>query len=228
MTPAGGWLRSFLIEPADPVPDVATGGRRRIIAVVGTLIVGTILLGLLLRVRPGNALFYPLALLQAVLWVGGGLCSGPIRLVQPPADRRPAALAGLFTGLALGGVFIVGAMIVRSVPVLRDAVTHVLQYAGGAALAAATLVAVANGVAEEIFFRGAVFAAATGHLPVLVSTLVYTATTVATGNLILVLAALAVGLVLGLQRRATGGVLAPTITHVTWSLLMLLVLPLFF
>jgi membrane protease YdiL (CAAX protease family) len=51
---------------------------------------------------------------------------------------------------------------------------------------------------------------------------------VATGNLILVFAAIAVGLVLGLQRRATGGVLAPTITHVTWSLLMLLVLPLFF
>jgi hypothetical protein len=104
MTPAGGWLRSFLIEPADPVPDIATGGRRRIIAVVGTLIAGTILLGLLLRVRPGNALFYPLALLQAVLWVVGGLCSGPIRLVQPPADRRSAALAGLFTGVALGGV----------------------------------------------------------------------------------------------------------------------------
>ena len=88
--------------------------------------------------------------------------------------------------------------------------------------------AVANGVAEEIFFRGAVFAAATRHLPVVVSTLVYTATTVATGNLILVFAAIAVGLVLGLQRRATGGVLTPTITHVTWSLLMLLVLPLFF
>jgi membrane protease YdiL (CAAX protease family) len=90
------------------------------------------------------------------------------------------------------------------------------------------LVAVANGVAEEIFFRGAVFAAATRHLPVVVSTLVYTATTVATGNLILVFATIAVGLVLGLQRRATGDVLAPTITHVTWSLLMLLVLPLFF
>jgi hypothetical protein len=28
-----------------------------------------------------------------------------------------------------------------------------------------------------------------------------------------------------LERRATGGVLAPMLTHVTWSLLMLLVLP---
>jgi membrane protease YdiL (CAAX protease family) len=228
MTRVGGWLRSFLIEPADPVADVASGRRRRVIAVVATLIAGTILLGLLLRVRPGNALFYPLALLQAALWTVGGLCSGPIRLFRPPANRRPAALAGLFTGLALGAVFIVGAMIVRGVPVLHDAVTDVLQYAGGAAVTAATLVAVANGVAEEIFFRGAVFAAATRHLPVVVSTLVYTATTVATGNLILVFAAIAVGLVLGLQRRATGDVLAPTITHVTWSLLMLLVLPLFF
>jgi hypothetical protein len=31
--------------------------------------------------------------------------------------------------------------------------------------------------------------------------------------------------VLGLQRRASGGILAPVITHVTWSTLMLFTLP---
>jgi uncharacterized protein len=44
----------------------------------------------------------------------------------------------------------------------------------------------------------------------------------------LAFAAILVGLVCGLQRRASGGVLAPIITHVTWSLSMLLVLPLLF
>ena len=41
----------------------------------------------------------------------------------------------------------------------------------------------------------------------------------------LVFAAFTLGLVLALQRRASGGILAPIITHVTWSLLMLFLLP---
>jgi membrane protease YdiL (CAAX protease family) len=48
---------------------------------------------------------------------------------------------------------------------------------------------------------------------------------VATGNPRLVFAAATLGLVLGLQRRASGGVLAPILTHITWSTLMLFVLP---
>jgi uncharacterized protein len=41
----------------------------------------------------------------------------------------------------------------------------------------------------------------------------------------LVFAALTLGLVLGLQRRASGGILAPILTHVTWSTTMLYALP---
>ncbi len=82
-----------------------------------------------------------------------------------------------------------------------------------------------NGVAEELFFRGALFAAIGRHRPVFWSTAIYTLTTVATGNVMLVFSALCLGLVVGLQRRVTGGVLAPIITHVTWSLGMLLILP---
>ena len=36
------------------------------------------------------------------------------------------------------------------------------------------------------------------------------------------------GLIVGLQRRATGGILAPIITHLTWSVSMLYLLPLIF
>jgi membrane protease YdiL (CAAX protease family) len=41
----------------------------------------------------------------------------------------------------------------------------------------------------------------------------------------LVFAALTLGVVFGLQRRASGGILAPMITHVTWSMIMLFALP---
>ncbi len=47
----------------------------------------------------------------------------------------------------------------------------------------------------------------------------------ATGNPMLVFAAVLLGLLLGLQRRASGGILGPILTHCTWSLTMLLVLP---
>ena len=49
--------------------------------------------------------------------------------------------------------------------------------------------------------------------------------TVATLNVALVTAAAVMGTVFALERLATRGVLAPMLTHVTWSTLMLLALP---
>ena len=43
-----------------------------------------------------------------------------------------------------------------------------------------------------------------------------------------VLAAVLLGLIVGLQRRASGGILAPILTHCTWSLAMLFALPAIF
>jgi hypothetical protein len=40
-----------------------------------------------------------------------------------------------------------------------------------------------------------------------------------------VFAATVLGVLVGLQRRVSGGVLAPMLTHITWSLGMLLILP---
>ncbi len=59
----------------------------------------------------------------------------------------------------------------------------------------------------------------------LISTVIYAAATLATGNPMLVFAALTLGVVLALQRRASGGILGPIITHVTWSMMMLFLLP---
>ena len=50
---------------------------------------------------------------------------------------------------------------------------------------------------------------------------VYGLATTATRNPALVLASLFMGMLFGLQRRASGGIQAPMLTHLTWSALML-------
>jgi CAAX protease family protein len=57
------------------------------------------------------------------------------------------------------------------------------------------------------------------------STAAYALATTATRNPALVLASAAVGTLFALQPRATGGIQAPLLTHLTWSALMLRYLP---
>ena len=83
----------------------------------------------------------------------------------------------------------------------------------------------ANGVAEEVFFRGSVYAAAGAARPVLASTVVYGLATTTTRNPALVLASVPMGLLFAQQRRITGGIQASMLTHVVWSTLMLRHLP---
>ena len=64
--------------------------------------------------------------------------------------------------------------------------------------------------------------------PVAASTGVYMLTTCATRNPALVVAAGVMGTVFAAQRRASGGLLAPMLTHVTWSALMVRFLPALF
>jgi membrane protease YdiL (CAAX protease family) len=200
--------------------------RRRI--VVGAVpVLGAVLLAACFAVRAGDPVFYLLTTAVAVTWVAGGLLSGPLQLGYRPVRgrlRRPV-LAPVVIGLAAGAVFLAGALAVRQIPPLRDYVDRVLAHARYGSMVATTTVTVANGVAEEVFFRGALFAAIGRRYPVVLTTVGYTITTVATGNPMLVFGALTLGFLLALQRRATGGILAPILTHVTWSVLMLYLLP---
>jgi uncharacterized protein len=100
-----------------------------------------------------------------------------------------------------------------------------LQYAhqGSNGLVMATVLA--NGAAEEVFFRGALYAAVGADHPVALSTAGYMLATTATRNPALVLASGAMGSLFAWQRRASGGVQASTLTHLTWSALMLRFLP---
>ena len=72
---------------------------------------------------------------------------------------------------------------------------------------------------------GALFAALGVHKPVVKSTAVYALATTATRNPSLVLASAVMGALFGAQRRASGGIQAPMLTHLTWSTLMLRYLP---
>ncbi len=225
-----GVLRNSLVEPVprDHHQSDAEFRRRRIVAAI-TVVVGAIVLGYSLGLPPGDVRFYPATIALAAVWVIGSFLSGPLHLgyirdVDDGRLTRPI-LQPIGVGLVAVGVFALGALVVTQVPAIRDAISDVLDHALFASLPLVLAITVVNGVAEELFFRGALFAAIGRRHPVAISTMLYGLTTVATGNLMLVFAALVLGLLVGLQRRVTGGILAPTLTHVTWSSSMLFVLP---
>lgn len=230
LTMTYGWLRQFLSEtvPSESEVESSSLQRRRAVSLV-VIVLGTVALGGSLRVEPGNPWFYPAALAMSLIWTVGALASGPLhlgRIARQDQLRRPIA-SPIVIGLALAAVFVAGALVVRHIPILNGQVSSVLDFANRGSLVLVVLVTVTGGVAEELFFRGALYAAVPRHR-VLVTTLAYGLATLATGNVMLTFAAVILGVVVGLERRSSGGILAPALTHVTWSLSMLFVLPLVF
>ncbi len=224
------FLRAAFLErvPRDHRQSDADFRRRRIVAAI-TIVVGATLLGLSLRLAPGDNRFYVYTLALAACWVVGSLASGPIHLGRAQTRAgdhytRPVAQP-LVVGLAAVAVFAVGAVVIAQIGPMRDSVNDVLDHARFASLPVVAAITLVNGISEELFFRGALFAAIGRRYPVVISTLAYTLVTVAAGNAMLVAAAAALGTIVGLQRAVTGGVLAPIITHVTWSMSMLFLLP---
>lgn len=132
---------------------------------------------------------------------------------------------GLLRGGALLALFLLGAMAVAQVPVLAGPVQDLLDRARRGSFALVAVITAVNGIAEEYFFRGALFQALPRRWRVVGSTALYCLVTACAGIPLLVLAALLLGALVGLQRRATGGFLAPTVTHLAWSLGMLFLLP---
>lgn len=200
--------------------------RRRIVVGI-TLAVGATLLGLSFSVRQGDPAFYPLTFGLAATWTIGSLLSGPLHLGHVLRDdtlRRPI-ITPIASGLLLAALFVIGAFLIRTIPALANLTEDVLGYARLGNLWIIVVITLVNGIAEELFFRGALYAAIGVWHPVLISTALYALATVAGGNLVLVFAAALLGTVVGLERRASGGILAPILTHITWSVSMLLVLP---
>ena len=207
-------------------PERVWARRRRVVG--GVSVVGAGLLGLSLSAKPGSGRFIVLTLSVAGTWLAGGLTSGPLHLgfVQSGRGglRRPVVLPVL-TGVAAFGAFYGLARVCRRVPVLDRAIRSVLAHAQAGGLPLVVLTTLLNGASEEVFFRGAMYAAFRTEHPEVVSTAVYTLATAATRNPSLVLAAGFMGALFGWQRRISGGIQAPLLTHLTWSVLMLAFLP---
>lgn len=178
--------------------------------------------------KAGSARFYLLTASVAGTWAGGALSAGPIPWrgegwrARPASAARALIVVPVVTGAVTFAVFYGAARAARRHRGLRGAIASVLRYAEAGSAPLVVLIAAGSGVAEELFFRGALWS---GPRPLRTTTLAYAASTAATGNPALVLAGLITSVIFGWQRAATGGVLAPALTHVTWSVLMLRYLP---
>jgi membrane protease YdiL (CAAX protease family) len=222
-TEIGEIVGTVAVAPDEPP---STVHRRRVVVVV-VLAIGAALLGFSLTRKPGDESFYWLTLALAAVWAVGALGSGPLHLGSVRfrgRDQRPV-IAGTVIGLLLGGVFVVGGLVAREIPPVRDYVVSVLEFTNFGALWFVVLITVVNGVAEEMFFRGSLYTALGRFHPEVASTLVYAVAVLATGNPMLGFAGIVLGAVCAIERRITGGVLAPMLTHFFWGLIMVLALP---
>jgi membrane protease YdiL (CAAX protease family) len=225
------FVRAALVDPVPRDHDESESAFRRRRWVAGiTLVVGAAVLGWALRIEAGDSLFYVATFALAGVWAVGALLSGPLHLGRAhtragSTDSRPV-VQSLALGVLLLALFLAGALVVAHVPVLRNPVDELLDHAQVGSLALVAVITAVNGIAEELYFRGALYAAVGRRHAVVVTTAVYTLVTAPAGIPLLVLAAAVVGLVVGLQRRVTGGILGPVVTHLTWSVGMLFLLPL--
>jgi membrane protease YdiL (CAAX protease family) len=207
-------------------PAAVVRRRRRVVA--GVSVVGASLLGAGLSSRPGSRKFYGTTLTVAGVWTLGGLVSGPLHLgwIEGQDDRlRRPVVTPVATGVAAFGFFYACALVARRIPPLDRAISRVLVFAEEGDEPLVLLTTLANGLGEEVFFRGALYAALGDDHPVVKSTAVYALATCTTRNPALVLAAGVMGSLFGLQRRASQGLQAPLLTHLTWSALMVRYLP---
>lgn len=222
-----GEFGSIVSSRAAPPAEEPRVVRRRRIIVVVVLVIGAALLGYSMTREPGDAAFYWLTLALAAVWAVGARVSGPLHLgrVRFRAQMKRPLITGTLIGFGLGGAFVVGGLVAREIPPVRDYIVQVLEFANYGPLILVTFITLINGVAEELFFRGALYSALGGFRPVLISTIVYAIAVSAAGNPMLGFAGLILGYVCAYERRMTGGVLAPMLTHFCWGLVMVLALP---
>lgn len=201
--------------------------RRQRVAAGVVLVLGAALLAATLHVPRWSGWFTTLGLTLAINWFAGAFLLGPVPIRRPRSTKSWTTLAAL--AVAVGGTaylaFVAASRIASHVPVVSGAVDSVLSSADSGPSIAVLVVALVNGVAEEAFFRGALHNALDVVHPALTAVVIYVAVTAVTGNVALIVAAMVMGPLFSYERTATGSVMPPVITHVTWSALMLTALP---
>jgi uncharacterized protein len=191
-------------------------------------LLGAGLLGLSFSRKPGSRQFYVLTIgVAATLAAGTHLSQARPPMCAHPHERREARslVLPVVAGVGAFALFYGIARLARGVPALERAISRALAFEDGGLSPLVLVSAVLNGIAEEMFYRGALWSLVADSNPIVKTTLAYTAATATTRNPALVLAGTATSLLFGYQRRATGDTLAPTITHLTWSILLLRYLP---
>ena len=214
VTELRAFVRAALVDPVprDHTEPDSAFHRRRVVAAV-TLLVGAVVLAWALRIEPGDPTFYVATFALAGVWAGGAFLSGPLHLghahTRDGGESSRAVVQSLALGALLLGLFMVGAVVVAQIPFLRDPVQELLDHARFGSLALVTVITIVNGIAEELYFRGALYAAVGRRHAVAITTVVYTLVTATSGIPLLIFAAALVGLVVAFQRRVTGGILGP-------------------
>jgi uncharacterized protein len=222
------------VEPSPPddltvrSAEPALAGRPLLarVVVLAVLLAGIALLHLSFASPPGSTRFYGLSLALAAVWLVGGLLVRPLALLpESPTGFGRTAVAPVVVGLGLAVIFLAGAAIVHRVPALDRVLAGVFDYADRGLPALVLVITVINAVGEELFFRGALWRLVRPSYRFAVTTLLYALATIATGNPLLVFAAVLLALVVGRLRQVTGAVLAPILAHVAWSVTLLLAVP---
>jgi membrane protease YdiL (CAAX protease family) len=159
------WLHRALWEvvPRDH-RETPAALRRRQVVTAAFVVLGGIVLGISLRIEPGSAWFYAGTLGLAAVWTIGAFLSGPLHLGRiahtgvraGPSSRRSCS------GSASPGSSC-GRLAVRSIPFLDEQVRSVLDHAAEGSLPLLVVITAVNGIAEELFFRGAAYAAVTRY-----------------------------------------------------------------
>src|SRR5689334_16915980 len=187
--PLLGSLRSSLWEmtPRDHRQTPREFRRRQVVSAV-VVVVGAIVLGYSLGIPPEDNVKFSIAtLVLAGVWTVGAFASGPLHLGRIGHPAEPDLMAPrpvvqpLLLGALLAVVFVLGAFVVREIPWLDEQVSKVLAHTGQGSALLLLVVTITNGIAEELFFRGALYAAIPRR-QILWTTIAYTVATLATGN----------------------------------------------
>ncbi|MCX7007207.1 MAG: CPBP family intramembrane metalloprotease [Kiritimatiellaeota bacterium] len=138
---------------------------------------------------------------------------------------------GLLTAVVLYGVFWLGNRLLHEfLPLAANGIRKIYALQGDAStLRVALLIGLLFGPAEELVWRGAIQRALAERLGAVrglfAATGLYAAAHLASGNPMLVLAALVCGLFWGALYQRTGSVLLVAINHAAWNLAVYLLLP---
>lgn len=178
------FLAASLVTPVERTRTESASARRRRRVVVGvTVVLGAVGLRLALAVRPGDPLFYLASLGVALLWIAGAIVSGPPsrRGAYPQRGHEPRSAARVPAGAPAAGRLPGRGSGRRAGADPAGTRRGLLDHARYGALWVVALVTAVNGIAEELFFRGAVYAALPPRINALGSTALYAASTLFSG-----------------------------------------------